>query len=226
MFNKKSILVLFIDRNRFQFYGANFTGVETLDVPEAYLRDLDVVNHDGLYTLVKQWIKQHSLSGVQLILVFAETSYFEKVFSSAQPAEQETEIIKFLDAVPFESAITKVYDVPNGKRPVAINKALYEAIRQGFLLQGLPTKGAIPIFTLGALGTRRALDTEMGEYVLKNIDALLRQSLIEVQDSSAPSPQGPAGQMAAPAKKSNLPLLLGAFGVLLIILLVVVFLFR
>jgi len=226
MFNNKSIIVLFIDRNRFQFYGANLSGIETLDVPQSSLRDLDVANRDALYTLIKQWVKQHALISVQLVLIFAETSYFEKVFSSVAPAQLETDIIKFFDEVPFESTITKVHDVPNGKRAVAINKALYEAVRQGFLLQGLSIKGVIPMFALGVLSDRRTLDAEVGEYVLKNIDTLLHQSLVDAQEVSVTHAKESSSQHPIFAKKSNLPILLGVFGVLLVIFLVMIFLFR
>lgn len=224
MFNKKSILVLFVDRNRFQFYGANLSGVEILDVPETSVRDLDIVNRDALYTLVKQWLKNHTLPSVQLVLIFAQSSYFEKTFPNEDAAQLETDIIKFFDAVPFESAITKVYDMPTGKRAVAINKALYEAIRQAFLLQGFPTKGVLTVSELSAISSKNTLDREMGDYVTKNVDTLVKQSIIEVQDQSV-VPSAAAGHTTSLSKKSRLPLLLGVFGVLLIILIVVIFLF-
>lgn len=226
MFNNKSIIVLFIDRNRFQFYGANLSGIETLDVPDSSIRDLDVVNRDVLYTLIKQWVKLHTLVSVQLVLIFAETSYFEKVFTLAAPAQLETDIIKFFDEVPFESTITKVHDIPNGKRAVAINKALYEAIRQGFLLQGLTIKGVIPMFALGELGSRHSLDAQVGEYVLKNIDTLLRQSLVDVAEVTVSNIKESGSVHAPPHKKSSLPILLGVFGILLVIFLIMIFLVR
>ncbi len=225
MFNKKSIIVLFIDRNRFQFYGGSLSGIETLDVPEAQMHDLDIVNRDSFYTLVKQWVKQHALVGAQLILIFAETSYFEKVFSSKEPAELETEIIKFFDTVPFETSITKVYDAPNGKRPVAINKTLYEAIRQGFLLQGLSTRGVLPVSSLGPQGLKRALDRDMGEYVLKNLDTLMRQSIAEAGDLTGGIVHKSEEHAVVQKKKSSLPLLLSIFGVLLVVLVVFIFVF-
>jgi hypothetical protein len=95
MFNQKSIILLFVDRNRFQICGGNLTGVITLDVPEAIMRDLDVAGKDGLYTLIKQWMKQYNVIGTQLVLIFSESSYFEKVFAPGEHTQVETDVLKF-----------------------------------------------------------------------------------------------------------------------------------
>lgn len=215
MFNRKSIIVLFIDRNTFQLYGANLTGVVVLEVPQTQIRDLEVVNIDEFYTFVKQWVKAKGVVDAQLVIIFSPLSYFEKTITVPDPALLETNVIQFFDSVPFESTFVHVYDVPKGKWAVAVNKALYEAVRQAFFLQGISTRAVLPLFVLGPQNNKKSLDAQLGDYVIKNLDTLMHQSMIEVVDRVQELPN-------TPKQKSNLLLLLVVFGVLLSVLLVVV----
>jgi hypothetical protein len=224
MFNQKSIIVLFIDRNRLQLFGGNLTGIVTLEIPNTVISDLDVISKDGFYTLIKQWVKQYNIVSSQLVLIFSESTYFEKLFSSAEHTQIETDVLKFFDIVPFESIWTKVYAADKGKRAVAISKSLYEAIHQGFSLQGLPTKSVIPAFALGPHAGKHVMDAELGRYVMQNIDVLMKQSLLDTQELSVAVPQEKKDDTVTEKKNSSLPMLLGAFGFLLLILLVVILL--
>jgi len=222
MFNQKTIIILFVDRNRFQLYGGNLTGIVTLDIPETLMSDLDVVGRDGFYTFIKQLVKQYNIMGSQLVLVLSEATYFEKMFSMTERAQIETDVLKFFDMVPFETIWTKVYATEKGKRAVAINKTLYEAIHQGFSLQGLPTKAVIPAFALGSYSSKRIMDHELGEYVMKNLDSLIKQSLLDSQELSLVVPQEKKEERVVSKKSSNLPLLVGVLAVIFIILVIVI----
>lgn len=227
MFNQKTIIVLYIDRNRFQIGGGNLTGIVNLEVPEVLIHDLEVVGKDALYSLIKQWVKQYNIVGTQLIIIFSQSSYFEKNFSPMELAQVETDVLKFFDTVPLESIWTKVYMTDKGKRAVAISKSLYEAIHQGFSLQGLQTKSVIPMFALGPLAGKNGLDEETITYVLNNVDNLGKQSLLDTQELSVSSPQEKIIEPTMTQKKSsNLSMLLVIFGVLITILVVVVFISR
>lgn len=215
MFNRKTILVLFVDRNVFQFYGANLPGVVSLEIPITLLRDLEVVNVNEFYTFIKQFIKAKLLVDVQLVIIFSERSYFQKTIATSDAMQLETTVIQFFDSVPFESTLTRVYDGNAGKWAIATNKSMYEAIRQAFFLQGIITRAALPIFTLADHGTKNSLDPSMGEYVIRNIDALLRLSMTDPVDVTKELPK-------EQKKKTNLPLLLGVFGVLIVILIIMV----
>jgi hypothetical protein len=223
MFNQKSIIILFVDRNRFQLYGGNLTGVVTLEIPEVLIHDMDVIGKDGLYTQIKQWLKQYNIIGSQLVVILSEVSYFEKIFSPSEHTQVETDVLKFFDTVPYETIWTKVYAAEKGKRGVAISKSLYEAIHQGFALQGLPTKAVIPAFALGPEIHKRTMDNALGEYVMNNLDSLMKFSLLDSQELSqtVPLEKREEGKVT-PKQSSNLPLLIGVFGVLLSILVIVV----
>lgn len=221
MFNQKSILILLINRNTFQLFGGNLTGIVTVEVPETILHDGDVISADGAYTLIKQLVKQYLLTGSQLFIVLSDLTYYEKTFSLAQSTQLENEVLNFFNVVPFESLLTKVYDIEKVKMAVAVNKMFYETIRQGFALQGIPIKAIIPACILGSVGSRHVLDAELTNEIMRNIDGFTKQSLLDSQEANVAPIQ--SEDITAPTKKkSQLPLLLGVFGVLLVILVVVV----
>jgi hypothetical protein len=221
MFNQKSILIAFLNRNTLQLFGGNLTGIVTIEIPETILRDGEVISADGAYTVIKQTVKQYMLAGTQLFLILSDLTYSEKLFSPVQTTQLESEILGFFSVVPFETLLTRVYDTEKGKRAVAVNRALYETIRQGFALQGIPIKAIIPAFVLGANGSKHVLDAVLVNELLKNIDGFTKQSILDTQEQNNNVIQH---EEAAPTakKKSQLPLLLGVFGVLIVILVIVV----
>jgi hypothetical protein len=220
MFNQKYI-ILFIDRGRMQLFGGNLTGIVTIEIPPAIFSDLDVIRRDDLYTLIKQCVKQYNLTGSSLIMVLSEATYFEKLFPPGDNSEIDSTILKFFDTVPYEAVWTRVYQTEKGKRAIAINKSLYEAFHQGFTLQGLSTKALLPSCVLGQMSVKRTLDKQLADYIVNSIDSLAKQSLLDESEASQSSVPGEI-ELPASKKKSNVPLLLGVFGVLLIILIVVV----
>lgn len=220
MFNQKYI-ILFIDRAQIQLYGGNLTGIVTIEIPETILNDGDILRKDDLYTLIKQCVKQYALTSGQLIMVLSEALYFEKIFFSADTPQTESDILKFFDSIPYDSVWTKVYQTEKGKHAVAVNKVLYEAFHQGFLLQGLSTKALVPSSVLGQIGAKRVLDKPMAEYILGNVEAVTKQSLLDAQELGLSTPQEKLDANKN-KPKSNIGLLLGVFGVLLVVLIIVV----
>jgi hypothetical protein len=216
-------IIVFVDRNRLQFYGGKSSSVIAMDIPTTIVSDVEVVNRDSLYTLVNQWMKQNALGGNQLFFVLSPSVYFEKVITSATDTEQETEILKFYDMVPFEELLTKVITgaPPMQKRAFATNSAYIEALRHAFLLQGFHVVGVIPAMLLGSLAAKRWMDEEMGAYVVKHIDALQAASVITNDDQVPVS--GTSASMPTIANNPRLMILVSVFGVLLLGLIVFLF---
>lgn len=224
MFNQKSLLVLFIDRIGIQMFGGTLQSIATVQIPKTIVKDWEVISKDSLYSLIKQWVKQYSLSGSQIVFVFSDTVYLEKQFLMSEQSQVETEILKFFDMVPYESIWSKVYPMKNGKRAIALNKGFYDGIHQGFLLQGLPTRTIIPAFALGQYEKAHILDRALYTYIIENIDQLSKFSVLDAQESSVSMTTASAATPSdSSKKKSSLPLLLSIFGFLLLALGAVVY---
>jgi len=218
MFGQKtSIIVVFVDRNRLQFYGGGLTAILALDIPPAIAKDLEIANRDAFYTLVNQWLKQNNLGGADLLFILSAQTYFEKAIATTGESEQETEILSFYDSIPFEVLSTKVLTMQTKKVAVAANKDFIEAIRHAFMLQGLHVVTVVPAILLGTLSAKRWMDAEMGAYALKHIDMLRGQNMIE---SDEPMSMANTTASSVPTAKNNpkLMILVGVLGVLLLIL--------
>lgn len=216
------IIVVFIDRNRLQFYGNGLSSVLALDIPITVVHDLDVVNRDALYTLVNQWVKQNNLGGAQLFFILAPDTYFEKLLTKKGESEQETEILHFYDSVPFEELTTKVLTFENVKRAFAINKEYLGAVRHAFLLQGHRVVAAVPALALGTLSAKRWLDAEMGSYVVKHADILREYNVVDTEEQGQ-SATAPASDIPTTKTNPRLMIMVSIFGVLLLALIVFIF---
>ena len=223
--NKSPMVVIFVDRNRLQFYGGGLSSILALDIPPTIVRDLEIVNRDAFYTLVNQWLKQNNLGGAELFFVLSPQSYFEKVVASTGDSEQETEILDFYESVPFEELVTKVYTINTRKVAVATNKDFVEAIRHGFMLQGLDVISMIPAVLLGTLAGKRWLDAEMGSYIIKHLESLRSQTIIDLEEpgqtASIPMRNVPTAQ-----NNPRLMIMVGILGVLLLVLIFFIFVRR
>jgi len=220
MFNQK-IIALFIHRNTFQFFGGAISGVFTVEVPSTVLRDIDVVNKDALYILIKQWVTEHALSDGHIVIVLSDADYFEKIISAKESVQMESDVLKFFDSIPFESSLTKVYPHEQGKRAIAVNNVLCETLSAGFALQGVNVKGIVPAFVLGEQKAKHSMDAEMAQYIMKNMDMYLKQNMMNHHDVHTHDVQYAKTESTTvpPKQKSKLPMLLGVFGVLIAIML-------
>jgi len=217
-------IIVYVDRNRLQFFGGKFSSVITMEIPPTAVSDVEVLNRDALYTLVNQWIKQNALGGNQLFFVLSPSIYYEKVITSVTDTQQETEILKFYDMVPFEELLTKVITSTPAREKwaFATNSAYIEALIHAFLLQGIHVIGIIPAMLLGSLAAKRWMDEEMGAYVVKHFDELQKQSVAANDDSQMSLPNAPSNVPTA-ANNPRLMILVGIFGVLLLALIVFLF---
>ncbi len=225
MFNQKSIVLVFIDHSGITFFGGSLTEMVVVIVPETIIRDMEVLSKDGLYSLIKDWVKKYNLIGSQIVMIFSETMYFEKIFVQTEQSQVETDILIFFEMVPYESIWSKVYPEKGGKRAIAVSRAFYEGLHQGFLLQGLPTKAVIPSFVLGDFEKQHSLDHKLATHILENLDRLCKMSLLDTHESNVIRPEAPISISSDQGKKkSTLPMLLSVFGLLLLVLGIVVYL--
>jgi hypothetical protein len=195
-----------------------------MDIPPTVISDVEVINRDSLYTLVNQWMKQNALGGNQLFFVLSPSIYFEKMITSTTDAEQETEILKFYDMVPFEELLTKVITGSTAKQKwaFATNSAYIEALKHAFLLQGVHVTGVIPATLLGSLAAKRWMDAEMGAYVVKHIDMLQAATLVTDDDSQI-AVSGTSVSMPTTTNNPRLMIMVSILGILLFALIVFIF---
>lgn len=214
MFGKKKILVVWVSANQLTLLGGKLSAPESIVLPETVISNLEVLDQDALYALIKDWATKHPMSEVELFLIYGPDVYYETVLKDEEVGKDEREsvIVRFLDLLPFEQVESRTYMDNEGTRIIAINEELDDTLKRGFALQGYETRGEVAAATLGQVASQ-GLNSQVLGYIEKNLDTLLRNRL--VVPGLDPNEIRPPTK---PKKKSSLPLLLGVFGVLLLAL--------
>lgn len=212
MFGTQDILVIWVSNRQLIVMGGKISAPQPIPIPENVISNLEIVDHDALYALIKTWIEAHPFPGAEIVFVFGPDVSYEHVMQESEKDEWETVVVRFLDMLPFEEVESRVYSTVTGKRVVAINKDLYTSLKRGFSLQGYGTKAEITVAELGKLAVATTLSQEVYGYITKNIDEVVKNRLLgdeEITDIPTPS------QAAATKSKNNLKILIPVFVVLL-----------
>jgi hypothetical protein len=153
--------------------------------------------------------------------------------SPISPEELDKQVKEFFNFVPFEEIASKAIPLKNGIRAYGTNKDLFETIRRSFEANGFEITSVIPAIAFGPeVNTKPGMDNLMIESILKKADTLvksynlLNQPLLTFEsekDKDIKDATGDNGEDSEPLDKpkSQLPLLLGVLGFLLIVLVVV-----
>ena len=202
-----------------QLVGLGEEKVQTLAIPGTIISNMEVTSKDGLYTLITNWLGHRPHTGAEIIWILAPDICFEHVITSTEQAKIDSETLQFLDTVPFEEVLSRVYKPLEWRLIIAVNKDLVMSMIQGFILHSYLTKAVIPGKVIQA---DVVLTQEIAQNAVKHASELGRESLVAAPSPIVPTLSELAGSSTSESKpKSQLSLLLGVFGVLLVILMVV-----
>ena len=217
MLGQKNWIVILVTSHSLQLYGFGVSEVQTIPLPATTIDNLEIINRDQLYTLITDWTKQRTYTNTNIYWLLAPDVCFEQTLTGTDPAKLDSETLQFLDTVPFEKVLSRVYPQIDGRKIVAVNHDLITGLMQGFALHGYTTKAVVPSQLAQADST---LTPEIAHYSAKHMAELSRESLITISDISANQPVSVTKHVSPPEKsKSSLPVLLAIFAILLAILL-------
>lgn len=222
MLGGKEWLVILVSKSSLQIHVVGEEKIETLNIPPTLISNMEIINKDGLYTLITEWLKLHPHPNAEIIWLLSSDICFEHALTSSEQDKVDSETLQFLDTVPFEDVLSRTYKPLEWRLIIAVNKDLIMSYIQGFTLHGYATRAVIPAKILQA---DAVLTVEVGHNAVKHASEFVRESLISPPsplEAYIQSPTEPSGVASKP--KSQLPMLLGVFGVLLAILGIVIYL--
>jgi len=217
--------VIFLERDRLYLY--NGGAILSLNFPVNLSYDMDVKDRDAFFNLVTTFIQTSKLEASQIFFVISEAACFSKDFPIKNPAdtsEVEDASQGFIDAVPFNSVLSKIYKTQAIYRVVATNLDLIDTIVDAFTGKGFGLTALVPANIYPEYGASRELTADFAKHVINTRDITKMSSMVgekvaqedhEVSTSTAKEP-----------RSKLLPFLIIGFAILLIILLVVIFLRR
>lgn len=213
--------VLFLERDRIYLYSGG--KILSLNFPANILPDLDIKNKDALFNLVSVFIQNNKLEPTQLFFVVSEAVCFSKDFpvkDATDTTRVEVNSQAFIDAVPFNSVLSKTYKTPTVYRVVATNQELVDTIVDAFTQKGFGLTAVVPANIYPEFGASRELTDKFAEHIFDTYEKAKLSNM--VGEKVAPESHELATSVTKEPKSKLLPYLLVGFGILLTILVIVI----
>lgn len=243
--------VIYLQKDRFQFYLPQFASVlEFRFVPEM-VRDGDVFNSELIENVVKLFVTNSKIPPSDLIIVLADNISFLKDITPPAPQPQpktpgqplqtvktdmakeelDEEVKRFITHVPFETVISKSIPIKNGVRVFATNQELFDVVKKAFEKLGFMIEGVFPgVFYGNNLSAKPVMDAPTANFFLSRVNLVRQYNLLEQKifvpesKSAKEEEQEPVvfDEDPSAVSKKRMPLLLGVFGLLIVVLVVVI----
>ncbi|OGG12525.1 hypothetical protein A3D77_01165 [Candidatus Gottesmanbacteria bacterium RIFCSPHIGHO2_02_FULL_39_11] len=137
--------ILYISKDKFDLWGQSFSQVLSFVFPLDLVRDLEVINHEGLIISVQSFIERNKIPPLKIVIVLSDTICFEKeVPENGNPFEREDILNSFADMVPFDRVSRKILKIEGKQRIIGTNKILWDTIRESFTNQGSVIPAVVP----------------------------------------------------------------------------------
>ncbi len=222
-FTKKQPAFIYLDKNGFYFFENGMTQVISLAFLATSVKDMDVINGGSLMTQVKGFIDQYKLSPAAATIIFSPNITFEKDIVDLAHDQQEEEIKKFLETVPFDSVLSKEYPINKGVKIIAVNEDIYMELKMAFEKNAWSVDNAVAYQMMGQDQTFiRNLTPDNAAQLVKRLYHLKQATLLTVEkEKFQPIEMSSDNKKEmTKTKKVNVRLfaMIGIFGILFVVL--------
>lgn len=218
---KKEPALLYLGRFQADYFAEGATQSIRFPFHPEVVRDLEVVNPQALSEQIKAWVTQFNIAPATLTILLADDLLFSKTITLADPKSREDAIHTFIDAVPFEE--TSYVQVPfQGSVTVSVaNKGYFDAFKEAFEILGFSVELILPAFFLNKeVNLAKSLDVASLTLALKKAGTYRQYSMLS-QPLLTPATTSVQVTAKTPSEKKRLIVLVGVFGVLIVILIMV-----
>jgi len=248
MFPKKQPAVLYLLRSGFFLYIAGSPQVISASFPLDSINDLEVLSSEKLLVMLNTFFSTNKLVPVSVLVVLAPDVIFEKeILSSQNPqpdtkqidnkktkeleiakhSQEEATLNEYLDYVPFDDKLFKSFKGEHGIRVAVTNKTIIDVLSQGLLKFQSDISGVVPYFVYGGADIfSSGLTDQLAHTILQRADILKQNNMLLVYKPQSVQQDGKGQPVKSqePVNNKRLFMLIGVFGLLLIIMVVVYFL--
>ena len=116
--------VIWLDKTGLSVYLTDKPFLRLNFTPDVF-SNLEIIDKLKLENLIREFIKQNSLSYLSFIFIMTSDVLFEKDWSLSQVEIQKKEENDFIDSIPFENTIFHSWVNDNRKKLIACNKDFY-----------------------------------------------------------------------------------------------------
>lgn len=220
--------VVCITRSTITCVGAGLKEPIAAPIPDTIFRDLEVVDHEGFSEFFDAFIKKHKIPTAQIALLIDARLCFQEPLKmpeekDAPPLDEEAFMHEFLENVPLQHPIAKIYTHGAEKTIIATNQTIIKLLQEVCIANGFSMVAALPLH-LAAPEVRGDITPQQAEGVLRKFGGLgaLSFPLEEKQKDSSEEDMFARQNLPHPPQKNNrLFVLVGIFIILIGILIIV-----
>lgn len=189
--------VIYLQKDRFQFYSPFLRQVVELRFTPQMVLDLDVLDPELLEEQIKMFVEKGKIPPSNLIIVLADNAYFVKDFALQQNSPQpqkpgqpvpippkvsiddlKPDVDQFIEHVPYENVVSKTFPLKTGLRVCAVNQDLYATVQRGFEKMNFVVDAVFPGMVLGsALSAKPIMDNVLANTAIQKAPALKQYDL-------------------------------------------------
>ncbi len=212
---KKQNAIFYIDLGQGFFLGSNARGTLQVDFPADTFADGDLIDKEKFLQRLQEFIQTNKIEPCPLIVIYSKSISFEKEFEENTVSEKsEAEIAEFIELVPFEDVLSKIYKLNNKKRAIAFNRELFENVNYGFEREKFTVVSAVPYSVLEVMISELADNLDLN--ILLNKFEEMKQYNFE--NDIEPLKDNNSKTETKTNNKKRVYLLLGVFGILAVVL--------
>lgn len=213
---KKQNAILWLERTGLSLITQEKSSLLRLSFAPDTIDHLEIVDEVKLQTLIHTFVTQNSIGPLSISVVLAPDVLFEKEWNIPQSPEQVQEEQQFLDSIPFEQLIQKVWIKDNKKKLAVVNGNLITQLQQCFEKESWFLVTVAPYFVVYG----PTWNDQIAKDALKKIDGIKHENMLEKQVNKEQLLKGSAPTNQDAHGRSLLPLLIPVFALLIVVLIV------
>jgi len=223
MAEKLPELLVFLGRNTVTFFTPKNNFAKALNIPETAVKDLEVVDPNLLGSEIRGFLEKEKISATRTIVIISDPISFTRDIPLSEENKKGILVQDFIDNIPLESPEVKVFKENELNKAVAVNPKYYEVIIESLTAKGFTIFGVVPAIVIPEIRILPAITVDIAKKVIDNFGKIKYQNFVDV---TLPAQQGVSQGIITKEKPKGprIWLLLGIFGLMILILVVMLLL--
>lgn len=135
-FSKKSLAIFYIEKNKGIFLTNSSSKSFEMNIPKNAFSHLEIVSTQNFQEFIHEFLQSNKIQPTNIFILLGKSITFEKDFLDMPTPERHIEINKFLDIVPFEETLSKVFKIRKKEKIIVANKNFCQELSNIFDVEG------------------------------------------------------------------------------------------
>jgi len=175
---------LCFNRQSMMFYSPELIDLSVITLTSEIIQDLEIVSQSALERVIKNWLDQSEIEPKNLAIYFVEENYFYQDLTGDIRGSEDPQIKSFLEKIPFNHIVAKIFPMQKGSRIAAINKSLLKPLITVLEKCGFTVLAATPAFAVG-INADNPFSKETAKKSLQNQEIFKVYNFLEPEEVEA-----------------------------------------